>query len=648
MADVKDVVLSACVKALREQNLDNEQFRNRLKAEIKEIDVQMEYEYFYDLYKKKAKFAQNENNLLVAKLLGLVDDFDIEKESTFIQGEFPDVDIDYLPMVRDYIKNVWAPKQFGIENVCAIGNYTTFGIKSSLIDMARVHGRSRQEILDLTTKIGLKDDDGKTFTWQKALEQYPDLKNYCEANPDVADSASRLMNRNRGSGMHAGGLIISNQRIDSLVPLIRGKDGVHASAFVEGLSGTDLGPLGLIKFDLLVITNLVQIAKACKIIKDRHGITSICALPGKSDWSDTSYLEDPESLKLANDGKLKCIFQFDSEGIREMVRKGGVTCFEDIVAFAALYRPGPLGMKMDERFIERKRGRESYTLHPVLQPILGNTYGVLVYQEQIMKILRAVGLIPDIHCEIVRKAISKKKVKIFARYKEMFIKNGQAILGWTFEQVNDLWNQIEAFAEYGFNKAHSVAYAYISSRLLWLKAHYPLEFFTAILSCEKDHDKIKEYKHEAESMGIKLERIKINQSKVRFDIDGDTIYMGFANIKGIGDEVAERIVQYQPYKNFEDFLDRFGTDAKVLKPLIALRTFDDAEPLKLYEYYEYYKQEVKKKEERNKRNLATLQKYREEFLYLVPEQSKEKITNDYLDELVKLPEEEWKDKLNEL
>lgn len=648
MADVKDVVLSVCVKALREQNLDNEQFRNRLKAEIKEIDVQMEYEYFYDLYKKKAKFAQNENNLLVAKLLGLVDDFDIEKESTFIQGEFPDVDIDYLPMVRDYIKNDWAPKQFGIDNVCAIGNYTTFGIKSSLIDMARVHGRSRQEILDLTTKIGLKDEDGKTFTWQKALEQYPDLKNYCEANPDVADSASRLMNRNRGSGMHAGGLIISNQRIDSLVPLIRGKDGVHASAFVEGLSGTDLGPLGLIKFDLLVITNLVQIAKACKIIKDRHGITSICALPGKSDWSDTSYLEDPESLKLANDGKLKCIFQFDSEGIREMVRKGGVTCFEDIVAFAALYRPGPLGMKMDERFIERKRGRESYTLHPVLQPILGNTYGVLVYQEQIMKILRAVGLIPDIHCEIVRKAISKKKVKIFARYKEMFIKNGQVILGWTFEQVNDLWNQIEAFAEYGFNKAHSVAYAYISSRLLWLKAHYPLEFFTAILSCEKDHDKIKEYKHEAESMGIKLERIKINQSKVRFDISGDTIYMGFANIKGIGDEVAERIVQYQPYKNFEDFLDRFGTDAKVLKPLIALRTFDDAEPLKLYEYYEYYKQEVKKKEDRNKRNLATLQKYREEFLYLVPEQSKEKITNEYLDELVKLPEEEWKDKLNEL
>jgi hypothetical protein len=899
-------------------------------------------------------------------------------------------------MVRDHLKNTWAINHFGKENVCAIGNYTTFGIKSSLIDMARVHNKSRTEILDLTTKIGLKDEDGKALTWEKALEQYKELKTYCDANPDVADAASRLLNRNRGMGMHAGGLIISNQRIDNLVPLVKGKDGQYVSAFVEGLHGTDLGPLGLIKFDLLVITNLMQIAKCCKIIKERHGLASICALPGRKDWSDTAYLNDAKALALASEGKLKCIFQFDSEGIRELVRRGGVTSFDDLVAYSALYRPGPLGMKMDERYIERKRGREGYTLHPVLRPILGNTYGVMCYQEQVMKILRAVGNVPDMHCEIVRKAISKKKIEIFGRYKEMFIRNGQQILGWTEEQVSELWDQIASFAEYGFNKSvtagtliptivcgekttkkiedfvpgdlvfsvneegrtvatpvvavhnhgvlngyevtfddgykivcsidhkfltkdgqkslreicrtrstilcdqqysrrvnveemgsemrgdsaffakkerssqnlrevsvaglaeerhggsggtrsqmweqipdleitrtaskrlqsvfgnqtkqhsstngkiesrqscsreegdifrncqedfgstrnfssksqtiermekgqprkvcsmhrsgmekfqtikdgtmaeiciglgdgkntmrristagrfssrtdldrnrrslsfqraatnnetkesffagssiegclsqqrsdrsddsyvdssehgvfqivergdergmvpssvahagisdtrglvsreivrvcyvgqrqmydlevacpthnfilptgivtsnsHAVAYAYISARLLWLKAHYPLEFFAAILSCEDSQDKIKEYKTEAEAMGIKLERVDINKSRQRFDITDDTIYMGFGNIKGIGDEVADKIVAGQPYAGFEDFLKRFGTEAKVLKPLIALKSFKDADRAKLYEYYEYFKDAVKKQADR--------------------------------------------------
>lgn len=631
--DIKAVVLKKCVEGLHSLGVySDERYKNRLQLEIKEIEAQMEYEYFFDLCEKQAKFSKNENNLLVVKLLGLADDFNIEDEPEYLMGEFPDIDIDYLPMVRDYLKNEWAQKYFGIDNVCSIGNYTTFGIKSSLIDMAKIHGNSRQEILDLTTKIGLKDEDGKVFTWDKALEQYPDLKKYCLQYPDVADAASRLLNRNRGMGKHAGGLIISSKSIDSLVPLVRGKEGEHVSAFVEGLSGTDLGPLGLIKFDMLVITNLVQIAKACKIIKERHPeVKSICALSGKSDWSDTSYLEDPIAIKLANEGKLKCIFQFDSEGIRDMVRKGGVTCFDDLAAYSALWRPGPLGMKMDERFIERKRGREKYEIHPVLRPILGSTYGVLVFQEQIMKILSVVGKIPDMHCELVRKAISKKKVKIFSRYKEMFLKNGQIILGWTAEKISELWDQIESFAEYGFNKAHSVAYTYISSRLLWLKSHYPVEFFTAVLSCEKDHEKTKEYKHEAEGMNIKLEKIDLNKSKVKFDIHDDVIYMGFANIKGVGDEVAQRIVDNQPYKSFEDFLVRFGTDAKVLKPLISLRTFTDADPPKLYEYYEYYKAEKKKVDDRNNRFIKTKEKNHQELMYIIPEKIRSEIGENILD-----------------
>lgn len=144
---------------------------------------------------------------------------------------------------------------------------------------------------------------------------------------------------------------------------------------------------------------------------------------------------------------------------------------------------------MDERFIERKRGREMYELHPVLQPILKDTCGVMIFQEQILKILRLVGNIPDMHCEIVRKAISKKKIKIFSKYKEMFLKNGQKVLGWTLEQVDDLWSQIEAFSEYGFNRSHSVAYTLLSARLLYLKAHYPIEFFAGTLNCATEETK---------------------------------------------------------------------------------------------------------------------------------------------------------------
>ncbi|RDJ35291.1 MAG: hypothetical protein DWQ19_10780 [Crenarchaeota archaeon] len=604
--DVRNKIIKLCRTRQKELGLDDEVHNNRLLLEIKEIDTQIAHEYFYDLYEKQAKFAYNENNLLVAYLLGLTDDFDINSDPTYIQGDMPDIDSDFNPIVRDYLKNEWAIKQFGEDKVCAIGNYTTFGIKSSLIDMARVHGKDRGEILKLTTKLGLKDDDGKALTWERALEQHPDLAKYCEENPDVADAARRLLHRNRGMGVHAGGLIISNTPIDSLVPLVRGKDGQHVSAFVEGLHGTDLGPLGLIKFDLLVITNLMQIAIACKLIKERHNIESICALPGQSDWSDTTYLNDPEALVVADEGKLKCIFQFDSDGIRRLVRSGGVGSFDDLVAYASLYRPGPMGKGMHDVYVKRKRGQEEYELHPILQPILGSTYGVLVFQEQILKILNVVGKIPEMHTEIVRKAISKKKAEIFGKYKDMFVSNGQKVLGWSQEQVEDLWDQIAAFAEYGFNKSHAVEYSVISSRLLWLKTHYPLEFFTAILSCEKEDSKVKEYKQEAEEFGVPIKRVCLNKSKVKFAIVDETIYMGFSNIKGMGEEIAEKVVSNQPYSSFEDFLHRFGTDAKVVKPLIALRLFD-GDPLALYEYYEYYKAENKKFVERTKRYETTRQ-----------------------------------------
>lgn len=614
----KDKILNLCIKSLKKHGLiDDNRYKDRLKKEVYDLDGLAEWDYVYELLEKNQKFAKNENNLLVMWLLGIVNDFDIENEGKFIIGDYPDIDCDYMDVVRDYLKHEWASKEFGAENVCGISNYSTFGIKGSLIDMARVYGKDRNEIINLTTKLGLKDDDGHALTWDKAMEIYPDLKAYCDRNPEVAIAAKKLIGRNRGKGVHAGGLIISSKPIDELVPLVTNKGSAGVSAFTEGLHRQDLGPLGLIKFDLLSITNLMQIALAVKMIKERHNLESFCALEGQDDWSDTSYLEDKKALKLANDGKLKGIFQFDSLGIRELAKLGGVDKFDDLVAYASLFRPGPISCSMHTSYCNRKQGRESYETHDLLKPILDSTYGVLCFQEQIMRIFNVAGGFPLTECYKIVKAISKKKGDVFKKARDGFISNCQLRLGYTEEKSIEFFDQLAGFSEYAFNRSHSVSYSYISSRLLYLKAHYPLEFYTAILQCEKKGEtnkgdettnKTMEYKLDAEKMGIKLHKIDLNKSKDNWSIIDGEIYMGFGNIKGIGPDVAQRIVKNQPYYSFEDFLKRFGTDAKVIKPLIALRSFKEADPIVLYEFYENYKKDIKKREERTKRNLTSREK----------------------------------------
>ena len=616
-----------------------EKYRKRLEWELREIDVQGKAEYFLKLFSEKNK-CKNTNNIIVPWLLGICDDFNVDVDPKFVQGDMPDIDVDYLSEVRDYLKNKWALETFGEEYVCNISNYTTFGMKSALIDMARVHDNPREEILELTKNLDSKDEDGNVMTWESAMELYPKLKKYCEDHPEATAAAHKLINRNRGMGQHAGGLIISSVPLSDMVPLVKRKDNPQASAWVEGLNGQDLQPVGLVKFDLLVISNLKQISTCCELVKKRKNIKSICANNDDSDWTDvSSWRNDQKSLAMANEGDLKCIFQFDSEGIRRLVKAGGVDRFEDLVAYTALYRPGPLGMLMHERYTKRKKEVEDYTLHPLIEPILGNTYGVMVFQEQIMKILNIVGEIPLRDCEVVRKAISKKKAEAFKKYEIMFIENGQKNLDATQEEVQSLWEQIKSFAEYGFNMSHSVAYTYVSSRLLYLKAHYPQEFYAAVLSCETLSDKIKDYKIEARRHDVEMEKVDINKSKETFSLVDDVIYYGLSNIKGVGEVPAKKIVDNQPYANFEDFLFKFGTDASILKALVGLRCFKDADPITLWKFYEHYKSAVKKIEDKRKRFIDGMENYEEEFSKICVGESR-KLTDLVGDNVFDDPE--WK------
>ena len=603
---------------MRERGLDSDSVRDRLRLELKEIDNQAEHDYFLELREKKARFPRNENNLLVAYLLGLCDEFDPSSEPKFIQGEFPDIDVDYLPAVQEYLRNDWCPRAFGREKVVNIGNYGTFGIKSALLDMARVHGADYQEIQSITKNLQDRDEEGRPITWEKALEVAPDLASYCERNPEIADSARRLIDRNRGRGKHAGGTVVSNINISDLVPVMIDTDGNPVSGWTEGLHDQDLQPVGLIKFDVLAVKDLLRIAHCCHLVKTRRPeVKGISAVPGGSDWTDTSYLNDPKALELANRADTRGIFQFDGEGMRKLIKSGGVDRFEDLVAYSAIFRPAAIGMKMHERYVERKKGREKWKdqVPECVRDILASTYGILIFQESVMKVLNVVGDIPLIHCEKIRKAISKKKTSEFAKYKQMFLENGSRKTGWPIDSndnknINFLWSIIENFSSYGFNKSHAVAYTVTSARLLYLKAHYPLEFFCSTLALEGDEDKVKIYKREAERAGIKINRCDLEKSGVNYEIVGDEIYVGFSNIKGIGEDVAKRIVSLKPFLGVEDFLIRFGTDKRVVEPLVNLNVFKDCDPHVAWEFYEEYKKWTRGNQDKEKRQM----KRREELL----------------------------------
>jgi len=635
MENSRDQLINLCFISMKNKNINDKKVKERLKLELKEIDNQQDHEYFVNLYNNKIKFKKNENNLLIPFLLDITDEFDMSLEPKYIQGEFPDIDVDYLPVVQNYLRNEWCPKTFGRDKVVNIGNYSTFGIKGAFLDMARVHGVDYQEIQILTKSIEEKDEEGKPLTFEKIVEETPGLSEYCQKNPEVAYAAKRLVNRVRGRGKHAGGTVVSSVKIDNFVPIMIDTDGNPVSGWSEGLQEQDLQPVGLIKFDILSIKDLLRIAHCCNLIQKRHEIKNICALEGCSNWSDTSYLNDPKAIALANKGETRGIFQFESEGMRKLLKSGGVSNFNDLVAYSALWRPATLAAKMHERYIFRKKGKEEWkdTIPECIHSILESTHGVMCYQEQVMKILNVVGDIPLVHCEIIRKAISKKKIEKFAKYKQMFIENGSKKTGWPINSDDNknmkyLFNLIEFFSGYGFNKSHSTAYTFTSSRLLYLKAHYPLEFFCSTLYLESDEDKVKFYKREAERMGIKINRCDLNKSKANYEIIDDEIYIGFSKIKGIGKEVAEKIVEYQPYTGFYDFLNRFGTDKRVVEPIVNLSVFKESTPNVLTEFYEEFKNFKKGNSGKEKRNV----KRREELLDSLKKMSKkpEEITHKFL------------------
>jgi DNA polymerase-3 subunit alpha len=335
---------------------------------------------------------------------------------------------------------------------------------------------------------------------------------------------------------------------------------------------TDLEALGFLKMDFLGLKNLTVIDRALKSIKKNHAIDIDL---------DTLPLYDEQAFKLLQDGNTNGIFQFESDGIKDVLRKLQPTKFEDLIAVNALYRPGPLGSGMVDDYIDRRHGRKQTTyMFPELEPVLSETYGVIVYQEQVMKIASAIAGYTLGGADILRKAMGKKKVDVMEQQKVLFVK-GSKERGFDGKKAAELFDLMAYFAGYGFNKSHSTAYALIAYHTAYLKAHYPNEFMASLISFETGNpDAFQLYLHEIQDMGLEMVPPNINLSDIEFKADSGKVIFGLQGVKNVGGAALVNILEERHKKPFSDLLDFCKrvdlrtANKRVLENLIYAGAFD--------------------------------------------------------------------------
>ncbi len=365
--------------------------------------------------------------------------------------------------------------------------------------------------------------------------------------------------------------MISDTKLWNKSPLYRQdeNDEFHTTQY----SLNYLEPVDLIKFDFLGLKTLTVIDRAVKNIKTNKN--------EDVDIDDLT-LDDPKVFELIQSGKTLGLFQIESDGMQDLAKRLKPSTFEDVIAMLALYRPGPMDAGMLDDYIERKHGRKPISyfydeFEEVLKPILEPTYGVIVYQEQVMQIVQAIGGFSLGEADIIRRAMGKKKADLMAKYAEEFAERASK-RGFSYENAKALFNLIEKFAGYGFNKSHSAAYAMITYQTAWLKTYYPTEFFAALLTYEADNtDKVAKYIDEAKSLGIEVLPPDVQKSNAEFTPIGDKILFGLSAIKGVGSKAIESIVANRPFEDIEDFILKVDTskvNKKVLEQLIKSGAMD--------------------------------------------------------------------------
>lgn len=479
----------------------------------------------------------------------------------------PDIDIDFCIEGREQVIN-YVREKYGNDKVCQIITFGTMMAKGVVKDVARVLGMPFDDSNMLTGMI----PDQLKITLKEALEQEPRLKELIDANPKVAqvfDLAFRLEGLTRHASKHAAGIVISPYPIDEVLPVYVPS---KTTELVTQFAMTELESLGFLKMDLLGLKNLTLIDQAVKLIEQNHGIhIDIDTLP----------LHDTKTFALIGAGKTSGVFQLESDGLKEVLRKLQPDKFEDIIAVNALYRPGPLGSGMVDDYIERRHGRQkvSYLL-PELAPILQETYGVIVYQEQVMKIASAIAGYSLGEADILRRAMGKKKAEEMAKQRSIFVERATT-RGLDATKVGELFDLMAYFAGYGFNKSHSAAYALIAYQTAYLKAHYPAQFMACLISLEAtDAEKMVFYLQEAKDMGLGIIPPDINRSLINFSVVEEKLLFGLQGIKNVGRASLENILAERAQRPFSDLLDfckRIDlrtSNKRVIEHLICAGAFD--------------------------------------------------------------------------
>lgn len=478
----------------------------------------------------------------------------------------PDFDIDFCPTRRqDVIQYV--RDKYGEDCVAQIITFGTLGAKTLMRDIGRVLDLPLSEC-DKVAKL-IPD---MTKNLQTAQKDSPDFALACKTDPTaraIMKYAPRLEGLPRHTGMHAAGVVIGEKPLIDIIPLTKErKEGMTVVQFEKGPTEE----IGLLKMDFLGLKNLTIIQEAIEHIEANHGV--------KIDPMELP-LDDEKTFDLFCRGDTAGVFQLESPGMRDTLRQMNPDCFEDIIAVLALYRPGP--MQFIPTYNARKHGKEKVKYdHPILEPILKETNGIIVYQEQIQQAARDLAGFSLGEGDILRRAMGKKKPEEMAKQRGKFVEGCKTANNIPEKQANTIFDNIEKFAQYGFNKSHSTAYGFVSFQTAYLKAHYPEEFMAALLSAEMGNpDKLAGVLAEVKEMGIEILPPSVNASIARFRPTKGAVHFGMAGIKGVGGGAVEALVNEREanglYKGLIDFcarVDNHAINKKALENLIKCGAFD--------------------------------------------------------------------------
>lgn len=482
------------------------------------------------------------------------------------RAQMPDIDLD-IPDNRRQEVLEYVHQRYGHDHVAQIITFGTLAARQVVRDVGRVFQLPSYQVGQISD--ALRPVAGPKTTLQEAINKSQPLQNLMVDDPQnrlLLQTAQKLEGLPRHYSTHAAGVVLSAKPLLDVVPLQRGNDeaGLLMTQFEKG----PVEELGLLKMDFLGLRNLSIMDDAVKLIRQQQPDFDLTKIS----------LADPATMALFREAKTDGIFQFESSGIRDVLRRLAPDRFEDIVAVNALYRPGP--MANIPTYLARRHGQEKYQLPaPSLAPILDPTYGVIIYQEQVMQVATVMAGFSLGQADLLRRAMSKKKTDVMAAMHDRFVKGAEA-RGYTATVAEQVFQYIDRFANYGFNRSHAVAYSKMSFQMAYLKAHFAPAFFTALLSIEPNLEKEKGHFLAAKQMGVKVLSPDINRSQNDFSLVNGQIITGFSLIKGMRRDLIDEIIRQRanrPYENLTDFVnridERFRKD-KLIEPLIYTGAFD--------------------------------------------------------------------------